>query len=167
MCMRFSNDEIYEYFVNPINELVGFEIDVLYDDEKKDAKGDRDICDVVIDIETENRAIKFLNYRTSLYFFNEEIVFFDDNVRDEVRYDETFDNVVYDGRLRDKTHIDMLSMFVEIFKILLNVDKVEIKFEPTSKNHTHYEIYNYTIVCKSKNNQKFEKRFSNILFIVE
>lgn len=168
MCMRFSSDEIYEYFVNSINEFIESEVRIIFDDDGKvDEEGNKLISDVVMDGYKEDYNIAFYGYRTSLYFFNEEFVFFDDSIRDRQRYAEAFNNVVYEGSLRDKTHKYTLSMFVEIYKILLDVDKVEIEFEPTGESHTHYEIYNYTILCKSKSGQKFEKRFSNILFIVE
>lgn len=167
MCMRFSNDEIYEYFINPINKFIDFEVRIIFDDEEIDIYGNKLIFDVLIDGDKEDYFITFFGFRTSLYFFNEEIIFFDDNVKGDQTSSDTDGNVVYEGRLKDKTHKDMLSMFVEIYKILLGVDKAEIKFEPTGESYKYYDIYNYTILCKSKSGQKFEKRFSNILFVVE
>ena len=166
-CMRFTNDEKQEIgktvshgFVQfftikgeVINDLIKQEIDT-------------------ISFDAANRlTIRFWGYWTSIFFGDElELMFIDENYKGHFTSEDTYYNVVYEGRLCDYSHSEMQKMFVEILLLLIEAENVVVEELDTINYgdgvYRQYKPLNYTVRVKSKENNRYIKSYHNIEFRV-
>lgn len=155
-CLDFSKEEWEMYLARPIKELYGIELIYSYsDDDKVDEIQFKGISDDDLTIQPFNNGM------VSFFVQKEMIIFIDDKMKNTVRGVEGC--IIYEGSLRDKSHNQILNLFLELFTILLGTEKIEYKEQLASKKG-YYRINNYNVnlVNKRKNNSII--KFENITF---
>lgn len=164
-CMAFSNETIKKYFFDKAQNELGIKLSCSYCDVKKFP------CDVVGNIDyiscddfKEELAIRFFRPSLTAIFILDEIFMFYDYT-DEVNARETVGSIIYEGYLRDKTHKQILDIFLELFKILYGATKIEYEEHLVSKIG-YYNQNNYTVKLKKPNCEKQAIQFENILFLI-
>lgn len=156
-CMEFSEEEIVEYIIKP--SQIYSDINIQYE------KSEGTFTFVSFDGLKESFYIRFYGHLTAIFILNEEFMFFDDKAKEHQTSSETYENIVYEGFLRDKTHKEILKIIFEVFKILLGAKKIRKKETEVSQKGW-YTQYNYEINIYNDFQIKNEVQFENILFRV-
>ena len=161
-CMKFSNGELKKYMVEYLinNSWDNKLIRVLseYGDEIEIDSSEK-IGTIVFDGEDENLFINFYGIHTSIFVYNEEIMFIDEDSKGIFTASDVYNNVVYEGNLREMSHEEMLQMFSEI--ILCFADAIDVSMTQFSAPENKYKKYNYyephMFMINVKNNHINEK----------
>ncbi len=111
--------------------------------------------------------ISFYGNQTSIFVKDEELMFIDESTKDTYTTSDTFQNVVYEGTLRNLTHAEMLTLFAEVITCFIDAREVEIieNEVPCDKQYKLYDYYkphSYEINVKNKNLDRRKKVFENI-----
>lgn len=146
-CMKFSNQEIKKYMIEYLinnawdNELIktlsenGDEIEI--DSSEK-------IGTIVFDGEEENLFIKYYGIHTSIFAYDEEIMFIDENSKETYTSSDIYNNVVYEGKLREMNHEEMLQMFSKIILCFTDAEDVSTaQLDALEKNIRSIIIMNF------------------------
>ena len=125
--MEFTNDEIKRYLADKTKEWA--EVCYLVDDiyVEQDSKDNFDY--ITFDGTKQNFYISFYGTQTAIFFNNNEIMFIDDDEKKHYTSSDVFDNVVYEGRLNDKSHKQILGLILKFVNLLHGVTDIEIKQE--------------------------------------
>lgn len=167
-CMRFTNEELEEY-------MIGYLVDHSWEREsirflsengnEIDTDSSDTIGTIVFDKE-ENLFINFYGIHTSIFAYDEEIMFIDEDSKGIYTSSDVYGNVVYEGKLREMTHEQMLKMFSHI--ILCFADATEVHVcrsniaDNKYKKNGYYEPYMYTIDIDNKSKLKEVCMYENI-----
>lgn len=143
-CMKFSNEELKKY-------MVEYLISNLWNPESikcLSEKGDEietnsleRIDTIVFDGDDENLFINFNDIHTSIFVRDLELMFIDENSKGTYTSSDVYNNVVYEGNLRDMSHEEMLKMFSEI--ILCFRDAIDVSMKQFIDTENKYKKYNY------------------------
>lgn len=165
-CMNFTNEEIEKYICERINKETTLKIKYLSEEgnEIDNASGIK--IDTIAFDEKENLSIMFLGCQTSIFIYNEEFMFIDEKSRESYTSSDVYSNVVYEGKLREMSHEQMLEMFTDI--ILCLVDAIELSVihsdvpENTYKRYRYYEPHMFVVNVENKHSYRKKKVFENI-----
>ncbi|MDE5782645.1 MAG: hypothetical protein K2I03_14410 [Lachnospiraceae bacterium] len=168
-CMKFSNEELkksmIEYLVNNLwnKELIrclteeGDEIEI---------NSHNKIGTIVFDGEDENLFINFYGIHTSIFAYDMELMFIDENSKARYTSSDVYDNVVYEGKLREMNHEQMLKMFSDIILCFIDVTDISMIQYDVPKNkykrYNYYEPHMYTINLKNNHITKKVITYENI-----
>ena len=143
-CMKFSNEELKKYMVEYLinnswdNRLIRF---LSEDNDEIEIDSSEKIGTIVFDGEDENLFINFYGIHTSIFVYDEEIMFIDEDSKGIYTSSDVYNNVVYEGNLREMSHEEMLQMFSEI--ILCFADAVDVSLTQLAAPENKYKKYNY------------------------
>lgn len=141
-CMKFSNEEINENFYNKFSKEIRSKIICIAEDGAKiDFESDRKIETVAFDQE-ENIAIMFLGFQTSIYIYDKELMFIDEKTKGTYTISDVYENVVYEGSMREMSHEQMLSMFIKIISCFIEATSVHVTQLDVPET-SGYQMYNY------------------------
>ncbi len=113
-CMKFSNEEIREYMAGYLisnsmdNKLIRF---LSEDGGEIEFNSSKKIETIVFDGCDENLFINFYGIHTSIFVYDMEIMFIDENSKGIYTSSDIYNSVVYEGDLREMSHEEMLKMF--------------------------------------------------------
>lgn len=139
-CMEFSSEKIE-------TELIGKLRDSFHIDIQLDYEGPNNTIDYIsIEPQKDNLAIRFYGFETSLYVLDEKIMLVDDNQLKQYTYDHTYGNVVYSGKLRNLTHVKILSLLLDLVKCFINCTSVKAEIlETKAPNMKSYHKNDYIL----------------------
>lgn len=98
--------------------------------------------------------------------FNEEFMFIDDQSKENTTSSDTYENVVYEGTLRDKTHKEMLELFREFVVLLIGAKEIIVEKIFVSQEGWQYPKYKYVVRITNDSGTKKEVRMENVLFLI-
>ena len=88
----------------------------------------------------ENLFINFYDIHTSILVYDIEIMFIDENSKGAYTSGDVYNNVVYEGKLRELSHEEMLKMFSEV--ILCFRDAEDVSMTQSDVQENKYKKYN-------------------------
>lgn len=143
-CMKFSNQELKRYLIDNIKSVKSnLDIRLISEDgEEVAVHSHKKIETIVFDGKDENLFINFFGVHTSIFIFDNEIMFIDENSKGTYTSSDVYHNVVYEGNMREMTHAQMLQMFAEIILCLVDATDVCVTQSDVPGNN-HYKKYNY------------------------
>ena len=144
-CMKFSGEELKRYFIDTIRKGARSDLDIRIlseDGEEIDVDSDKKIETIIFDGKDENLFMYFLGVQTSIFCFDQEIMFIDEKSKGIYTLSDVYDNVVYEGNLREMTHEEMLRMFADIMLCLLDAVGVSV-VQADVPEDKKYQRYNY------------------------
>lgn len=168
-CMKFTNEELKKYLIGNIkNQCNNLDIRLLSEEgEEIGDNSDLKIETIVFDGKEENLFINFYGVQTSIFSFNEEIMFIDEKSKGIYTSSDVEKNVLYEGRLREMTHEEMLKMFADI--IICFIDAVDIEVIQSDiienekyKRYHYYEPHMFVINVDAKHITAKTKVYENI-----
>ena len=140
-CMKFSNEELKKYIYDKISENIDIQIQCLSENEEQvDITSNARIETISFD-EKENVSIMFFGYQTSIFVYDAEIMFIDEDTKGSYMSSEVYGNAVYEGKLREMSHEEMLQMFSEI--ILCFIDAAGVSLTTLDVPENKYKKYKY------------------------
>ncbi len=158
-CMKFSNKELKKYLYDKLCENNNIYIQCISaDGDEMDITSSEKIDTIVFD-ERENVSIMFLDYQTSIFAYDIEIMFIDEDSKGTYTASDVYDNVVYEGKLREMSHEEMLQMFFEIILCFVNAETVSMtQLDVPGDKYKMYNYYKpYMYIIEVKNNHTMEK----------
>ncbi|WP_145153893.1 hypothetical protein [Paenibacillus xylanexedens] len=167
-CMLFSNEELWNFLITKFENNSAVSIRTLTDDDREiDLSSHTPIQFICFDGEKRDLFISFNGTQTSIFVCDKEIMFIDENVKGIYTTSDTFGNVVYEGHLRNLSHVEILSLFADVISCFISAEEVEIveeeaPYDEENKQYKHYKPLNYEINVKNKNPNKQIKTFENI-----
>lgn len=166
-CMKFSNKELKDYLISEIERKTMSKVRILSEDaEEIDVDSDEKIDMIVFDGEDENLYISFYGVHTSIFVFDKEIMFIDENSKGIYTSSDVYDNVVYEGKLRKMSHLEMLQMFAELILCFMESNAIEVIVdddkEKKYEEYSYYKPHIFTIIVDNGRSIKQEKVFDNI-----
>lgn len=178
-CMIFTNEEIRDYLIKPLKGYPDVNFRVLTSDSKEISENLEDeISFVCFDGEIENFYIRFDGDQTSIfisdeyiskpnkYTFNEEFMFIDDITKQYYTSSDTGGNIVYEGRLRDRSHQEILELFSKFIVLLIGAKKIFIKKTIISQEGFEYPKCEYIVNIINDSGIKKNVRYDNIVFFI-
>ncbi|MGF9916147.1 hypothetical protein ABEX47_01325 [Paenibacillus ehimensis] len=166
--MQFSNEELYKYLITKFDGNLDVIIRTLSDGEQEvEITSNIPIQFICFDGDNQDLFISFYGNQTSIFVKDEELMFIDESTKDTYTTSDTFQNVVYEGTLRNLTHAEMLTLFAEVITCFIDAREVEIieNEVPCDKQYKLYDYYkphSYEINVKNKNLDRRKKVFENI-----
>lgn len=178
-CMIFKNEEIREYLIKPLKEYPDINFRVMTPDSTEISENsEEEIGFVCFDGERENFYIRFDGDQTSIfisdefsskpnkYTFNEEFMFIDEINKKYYTSSDTTGNVVYEGRLRERPHKEILELFREFIVLLIGAKKILIEENIVSQEGFEYPKCEYTVNIFNDSGTKKRVKCDNIVFSV-
>lgn len=160
--MKFSNEEIQknmiEYLLNNSwnNELIRC---LSEDGDELGIDPSEKIGTIVFDGKDENLFINFYGIHTSIFVYDLELMFIDEDSKGIYTASDVYNNVVYEGNLREMSHEEMLQMFSKI--ILCFADATDVSMTQLAVPENKYKKYHYyeprMFIVNVKNNNVTEK----------
>lgn len=161
-CMKFRNEELKKHMIDYLidNFWDGALIRYLSEDgDEIDINSPETIGAIVFDGENENLFINFYGIQTSIFAYDMELMFIDEDSKGTYTSSDVYNNVVYEGNLREMSHERMLQMFSEI--ILCFIDAADVSMTQLTVPKNKYKNYNYyephMFIISVKNNHVAEK----------
>ena len=142
-CMKFSNNELKKYLIDNVLKCGGSNLDIRLlseDGEEIDKNADIKIETIVFDGDAENLFISFYSAQTSIFSFDEEIMFIDEKSKGIYTSSDVEKNVVYEGSLREMTHEEMLQMFADIIICFIDATGISV-IQSDISDHKKFEEY--------------------------
>ena len=145
-CMKFSNEELKKNMVEYLiknswdEKMIRF---LSEDGDEIEIDSSKEIGTIVFDGNDENLFINFYGIHTSIFAYNVEMMFIDEDSKGTYTSSDVYNNVVYEGNLREMSHEEMLRMFSEI--ILCFIDAETVTMSQSSVPENKYKKYNYGI----------------------
>ena len=162
-CMKFSNEELKKNMVEYLiknswdEKMIRF---LSEDGDEIEIDSSKEIGTIVFDGNDENLFINFYGIHTSIFAYNVEMMFIDEDYKGTYTSSDVYNNVVYEGNLREMSHEEMLRMFSEI--ILCFIDAETVTMTQSSVPENKYKKYNYyephEFLVEVKNGHTIEKR---------
>lgn len=169
-CMKFSNEELkknmVEYLINNSwdNKLIRY---LSEDGEEVENDSAENIGTIVFDGDDENLFINFYGIHTSIFIYDIEIMFIDEASKGTYTSSDVYNNVVYEGNLREMSHEEMLQMFSEIILCFREIEAVAMtQFDAPEnkyKKYNYYEPHMFIIEAKSSRTIEKENIYENII----
>ncbi|MGC6174283.1 hypothetical protein [Lacrimispora sp. 38-1] len=162
--MNFKNEELKQYLISRVEKSATTDIRVLSEEgEEIDINSDIKVETIVFDGDDENLFINFYGVHTSIFVFDKEIMFIDENSKGTYTSSDVYNNVVYEGKLREMDHLEILQMFADFISCFNDSSGVEVLIsEDEAKKHNYYNPSIFTIIVKNKNRDNKDKVFENI-----
>lgn len=182
--IKFTNNEIYKYFINKFLNRKDVDIRVLATSpQDKDNLEEIDINSsssttpiefICLDGTQEDLFISFLDCQVSIFTKNQELMFIDDYYKPIYTLSDTYDNIVYEGELNSLSTPKILNMLAEVVECFIGAIEIQvIKQELVINNLTYildtssykYKYYNpnlYLLYVKNNNLVNNKKIFGNI-----
>lgn len=165
-CMKFSNEELKRYLYDKLSEKTNIRIQCLSEDgEEVDIASNVKIGTITFD-EKENVSIMFLGCQTSIFAYDVEIMFIDEDIKETYTSSDVYNNVLYEGKLREMSHEEMLQMFYEIISCLIEADEVSMSQfdvqENTYKMYNYYKPHCFIVEIKNDHTLHKERVYENI-----
>lgn len=169
-CMKFSSEELKRYFIDTIRKSVQSDLDIRIlseDGEEIDADSDQRIETIIFDGKDENLFIYFLGVQTSIFCFDQEIMFIDEKSKGIYTSTDVEYNVVYEGNLRRITHEEMLRMFADIILYFadatgVSVVQSDVLEDSNYKRYGYYEPHMYLVNVENNHIIRKTKIYENI-----
>lgn len=156
-CMKFSNEELKKYMIEYLinNSWDSRLIRFLSEDGDEIAIDSLEkVVTIVFDGYDENLFISFYDIHTSILVYDIEIMFIDEDSKGIYTSSDVYNNVVYEGDLREMSHEEMLKMFSEI--ILCFGDAEDVSMFELDVPENKYKKYNnykpHMFIIEIKNN---------------
>ena len=93
-CMKFNNEQIRQLFCNKFSDEIRSQIIYIAEDgSEADLESGKKIETIAFDKE-ENISIMFLGHQTSIFAYNQEIMFIDEASRESYTISDVYGNVV-------------------------------------------------------------------------
>lgn len=166
-CMEFSNEELKLFFCERFDLKLNFNMTYLSENgDKIPLEGDTRIETIIFD-EEENVFITFWGHQTSIFVYNVEIWFIDENCKGTYTSSDVYGNAVYAGSLQEMSHKQMLEMFSEIVLCFVDASDVhiiqsDVPTEKAYKKYNYFDNYVFTIDVENEHVEKQIKVFENI-----
>jgi len=167
-CMQFSNEELYKYFITKFDNNPDVVIKTLSDDDQEiEITSNIPIQFICFDGDRQDLFIVFYGNQTSICVKDELLMFIDESTKGTYTTSDTFQNAVYEGTLRNLTHVEMLTLFAEVVTCFIGAIEVELieKEVPCDKQYKQYDYYkphSYEINVKNHHLDRKKKVFENI-----
>lgn len=158
-CMKFSNEELKKYLYDKFFENTNIQIQCLSTDgQEVDITSNAKIETIAFD-EKENVSIMFFGYQTSIFAYDVEIMFIDEDSKGTYTSSDVYNNAVYEGNLREMSHQEMLQMFSEIISCFIDAEEVSMtQLDVSGNKYKKYNYYKpYMFIVKVKNNHTIER----------
>ena len=102
-----------------------------------------------------------------IYVFDKELMFIDEDSKGTYTISDVYENVVYEGRMREMSHEQMLGMFVKLISCLFEATSVHItqlEVPELSGYHVYnyYEPHMFIIDVENSHAEKHSQTFENI-----
>lgn len=94
----------------------------------------KEIGTIVFDGNDENLFINFYGIHTSIFAYNVEMMFIDEDSKGTYTSSDVYNNVVYEGNLREMSHEEMLRMFSEIILCFIDAETVTMTQSSVPEN---------------------------------
>lgn len=159
--------ELKDIFYNEFSEELKSKIKCLSEDGNEiDFLSNERIETIAFD-EKENISIMFFGYQTSIFIYEKEWMFMDDNSKGSYTLSDVYNNIVYEGNMRELSHEQMLKMFAEIILCFINVkdiqvEELDVPKEKNYKSYKYFEPHMYVINTKTDNPLEVTKIYENI-----
>lgn len=165
-CMKFTNGDIKKYLYDPFVENVNLQLQCLSaDGDEMDIVSNEKLETISYD-EKENVSIMFFGYQTSIFAYNVEIMFIDEDSKGTYTSSDVYNNVVYEGNLRKMSHEEMLKMFADIILCFIGADATSMTQSDVPKNkyrrYNYYEPHMFDVIVKNNHTVKKQKIYENI-----
>ncbi|MCM1091744.1 MAG: hypothetical protein NC413_12940 [Muribaculum sp.] len=157
--MKFSNEELKEHFLDKLSQNHNMKIKCLSaNDEEVHITSNERVETIAFD-EKENVSIMFFGYQTSIFAYDIEIMFIDEDSKGTYTSSDVYDNVVYEGNMRAMSHEEMLHMFVEIVLCFAGAEQVSMtQLDDLDNKYKRYNYYRpHIFVVEVKNNHTTPK----------
>ena len=165
--LEFTNEEIIKYLIEPAKLHEDMLIYTSTYEKQKSEKNMKDrIFGVSFDGTEEGLKILFYDHLIAIFILNEEIMFFDDKVKEYQSGSETYQNVVYEGTLRDKSHEEILNLIYDVIMIVKGAKKIQIEETVVERVGIHYPRCKYIVRISKDNKEKHDVQLENIQFII-
>jgi hypothetical protein len=169
-CMNFSKEEIIRYLVEPCMIYPDIKIKLSTREEYEDyfnLSSQPKITAVSFDGEIEDFTVIFWGFQTALFILDQEFMFIDDRAKLRIVSSDTYNNVVYEGTLRDKTHEEILNIIFKLFTIVYGTKEITIDGVIISQEGFQYPKCTYNIILYKNNLDNDEIiMFENIKFLI-
>lgn len=168
MSMEFSNEELFENLIAKFDNNPDVIIRTLSDDDQEvEITSNIPIQFISFDGDKQDLFISFYGNQTSIFVKDQEIMFIDENTKGTYTTSDTFQNVVYEGTLRNLTHVEMLALFAEVITCFIGANEVEIiekevLSDKQYKQYRHHRPHNYEINVTNNNLERIKNVFENI-----
>ena len=165
-CMNFSNDEIKSYLVNRLvnNDKLECRFYIDYEIVPFNCKDNFEI--IKIGQGEQEPEIHFYNDSASIFIYNEEFMFIDDDARQYYTISDVYDCIVYEGKLREYSHKQILDLFYKLIRILHGATDITILKNPRL-NQYHYPSYDYNVKITNNLQLKGTYQFYNIFIEIK
>lgn len=143
-CMKFTNEEIKKNMIEYLIKNLWDKKMVRYlseDGDEIEIDSSEKIGTIVFDGNYENLFINFYGIHTSIFAHDVEIMFIDEGSKGTYTSSDVYNNVVYEGNLREMSHEEMLRMFSEIILCFIDAETVTMTQSKVPENK--YKKYNY------------------------
>ena len=136
-CMKFSNEELRKNMVEYLiknswdEKMIRF---LSEDGDEIEIDSSKEIGTIVFDGNDENLFINFYGIHTSIFAYNVEMMFIDEDSKGTYTSSDVYNNVVYEGNLREMSHEEMLRMFSEIILCLIDAETVTMTQSSVPEN---------------------------------
>lgn len=157
--MDFTNKEIEDYFISKLNGKFNYKLMV---DDSYVNLGHKERYEFIILNEEKEFYINFMNFQTSVFIHNHELIFIDDDLKDTYTISDIYHNIVYEGEIKKMSHKDFLSLLFNIIIKLSDSYSMEIDYEPLTLEESCYPKYSYYIKVFTHTAEECECNFSNI-----
>ena len=165
-CMNFTNEEIERHICKRISKETTLKIKYLSEEGNEIDNTTGIKIDTIAFDEEENLSIMFLGCQTSIFIYNEEFMFIDEKSRESYTSSDVYGNVVYEGKLREMNHEQMLEMFTDIILCLadaigLSVIQSDVA-ENRYKRYRYYEPHMFVVNVENQHSVRKTKVYENI-----
>lgn len=159
-CMNFSNSEIQKFIIDKLD----YSVDCKYivDDNYVERDSKKDFEYVTFDGEKQEFYISFLKRQTSIFIYNNEIMFIDDEEKKNYTISDVYGNIVYEGALKKLSHEQILTMLCQLINLFYGSKNIEVLQEPLSNPSGSYPKYNYRLRVSNPFYQTGVYKFENI-----
>jgi hypothetical protein len=168
--LKFTNEEIMKYLIEPAELHEDIQINITTYGKRRGCKKNKDnkdrIFGVSFDGKKANLQILFYDHLIAIFVLDEEIMFFDDSIKEFQSESETYHNVVYEGTLRDKSHEEILNLIYDVIIIVKGTKKIQIEETVIEQVGIHYPKCRYVIKITKDNKKKEVIQLENIYFII-
>lgn len=166
-CMIFSNEELQNYLISKVEKYASNKVRTLSEEgEEVSINSKEKIETIVFDGEDENLFINFYEIHTSIFVFDKEIMFIDEKFKSSYTSSDVYNNIVFEGQLREMSHMEFLQMLVDFVLCFIDSNDIDVLIEEDKgekyKKFNYYTPHIFTISVDNEHNTKQEKIFENI-----
>ncbi len=154
-----------EYLINNLwdNKLIRF---LSEDGDEIEIDSSEEIGTIVFDGNDENLFISFYGIHTSIFAYDVEIMFIDEDSKGTYTSSDVYNNVVYEGNLREMSHEEMLQMFSEIIVCFSDAEDVSMTQSDVPENkykkYNYYEPHMFLVTVKNSHTVEKTSIYENI-----